>query len=116
VKGKGKGRRGVARRWARAPKVRTIILLIYMPKLLQLTFEFSNELWMVKKEKGEGGGLKMARGAAKVACGMKQPEYNQKMSVVAAVWANVAAVPAHVAASSEDFIAAQVAVGFFLHC
>jgi len=58
----------------------------------------------------------MARGAAKVACGMKQPEYNQKMSVVAAVWANVAAVPAHVAASSEDFIAAQVAVGFFLHC
>jgi len=85
VKGKGKGRRGVARRWARAPKVRTIILLIYMPKLLQLTFEFSNELWMVKKEKGEGGIPKMARGAAKVACGMKQPEYNQKMSVVAAV-------------------------------
>lgn len=25
-------------------KVRTIILLIYMPKLLQLTFEFSNKM------------------------------------------------------------------------
>lgn len=57
-------------RRARAPKVRTIILLIYMPKLLQLTFEFSNQLCTVWSGGGGGGRrLKMARGAAKVACG-----------------------------------------------
>lgn len=56
-------------RRARAPKVRTIILLIYMPKLLQLTFEFSNQLCTVWSCGGGGGRLKMARGAAKVACG-----------------------------------------------